>query len=62
MREVAFGHEVVGLNDAIYVVAMNADCHSHDHVLRTLSDATVDSEEVGPFESLETKAVIVIAP
>ena len=41
MGEVAFGHEVVGLEDAIDVAPVDAHSDTHDHLLGTLGDAAV---------------------
>jgi len=35
---------------------MNADGDTHEHVLRTLCDTTVDPQKVGPFQGLEAEA------
>lgn len=54
--EVTFGHEVVCLEDARNIGAVNANCDSHQHVLWTLSDASIDAKEVGTFKSFKTEA------
>ena len=56
MGEVAVRHEVVGLEDALDVVAVDAHRDAHDHVLRALSDTAVDAEEVGALERFEAEA------
>ena len=38
---------------------MDADGDTHKHVLRTLGNTTIDTEEVGSFQRLETKASTV---
>lgn len=37
---------------------MNSDCDAHEHVLRTLGDATIYFEQVGALQSLEAKIVV----
>jgi len=56
MGEVPFGHEVVSLEDALDVRAVDANGDTHDHVLWALGDAAVDAEKVRSFESLEAEA------
>jgi hypothetical protein len=53
--EIAFGHKVVGLEDAVDVGAVDSDCNAHDHMLGTFSDAAIDAKEVGAFEGFETE-------
>ena len=40
------GHEVICLNSFFDVVAVNADGYSHEHVLWSLSDFAIDSQQV----------------
>jgi hypothetical protein len=56
MSEASLGHEVISLKGAIDISTMNADGYPHDHVLRTLCDTTIDSQEVGSLQSLEAEA------
>ena len=53
MCEIAFGHEIVRLNNPVHVRAVDSDGNSHDHVLRSFSNATIDAKEVGVFERFE---------
>jgi hypothetical protein len=46
----------VRFNDAVEIASMNADGDTHEHVLRTLCDTTVDPQKVGPFQGLEAEA------
>jgi len=55
VREIAFKHETVGLNNLINIRAMDPNGDSHDHVLWLFGDASIDAKEVGTFESLEPK-------
>lgn len=48
-------HEVVCLNNPFNILAMDANSDAHDHLLRSLSYLTIDSEQVGSFESLKPK-------
>ena len=47
VSEVFGGHEIVGFDGFFNVLAVDTDGDSHDHVLRTFGDFTVDSQEVG---------------
>lgn len=57
--EVSLGHQVVRLDGAVDVVAVDADSDSHDQVLRSFGDLAVQSQEVGSLKGLETKVVVV---
>lgn len=46
MCEVLFGHQVVCLEDALYIRTVDADSDAHDHVLGSFGHAVVDTEEV----------------
>ena len=59
VREPALRQEVVGLDRAREVAAVDADRHAHQHVLRPLDDAAVDAEQVGALEGLEAEVVVV---
>ena len=70
VSEVLGGHEIIGFDGFFDVIAVNTDRDSHDHVLWTFSDFTVDSQEVGALSSvrkwvrsylhsLESKVVVV---
>jgi hypothetical protein len=56
VREITFGHEIVRFNNPVQVGAVDSDGDSHDHVLRSFSDASIDAKEVGAFESFEPEA------
>ena len=53
MCEITFGYEIVHLNNPVHVRAVGSDGDSHDHVLRSFSDAPIDAKEVEAFESFE---------
>ncbi len=55
MRKVTLRHQVVCLDDAVDVSAMNTDGDTHNHVLRSLSNSTIDSEKVRTFEGFEAE-------
>ena len=44
MREPLLAHEVVSLESCLQIVKVDADGASHEHVLGTLSDLTVDAK------------------
>lgn len=58
MREVSLGHEIVSLNDTINIGAMNSNRNTHNHMLWTFSNASINAEEVRPFQCFETKAKV----
>ena len=60
MGEVALTHQVIGVKGFLDVGVMNAHGNAHQHVLWTLSDFTVELEQVGALERLESKVVIVV--
>jgi hypothetical protein len=49
MSKVSLGHEVVSLGDAFDIFAINAN-GDIDHVLRSPSYSTIDSEQIRSFE------------
>jgi len=56
MREIALGHEVVGLNNTLDIGSMDAHSDTHKQVLRPLGRDAIDLQQVRPFEGFETKA------
>lgn len=62
MSEVFFAHQIIGLYGGLDVISVNANRHSHDHVLRSFNDFSVDLEQVTAFKSLEAKEIIVKVP
>ncbi|KAH3661623.1 hypothetical protein OGAPHI_006472 [Ogataea philodendri] len=58
VSEELLGHQVVGLDDLWNVVAVNTNGNTHNHVLRSFSNFSVNLEQVRPFQSLETKIVV----
>ena len=58
MGEATFRHEIISLNDSLNVAAVNTDSDAHDHMLRALGHASVDTKEVGSLEGFEPEAVI----
>ena len=59
MREVLLGHELVGLDGGVDVLAVNADRNSHNHVLGPLRDLAVAAHQVATFEGLEAEVVVL---
>src|SRR5258705_171432 len=59
MSKVSLRHEMVGLDDPLNIISVNANGDTHDHLLRSFSYSTIDSEEIGSFESFKTEAEIV---
>ena len=60
MSEEATRHEVVRLQHTLYVLTMDADGHTHDHVLRALNDALVDAHQISTAQRLEPKVIVAI--
>ena len=58
VSEVAFAHQVVGVECLLDVGVVNADGHAHQHVLWTLCDFAVELEKVRTLEGLESKVVV----
>ena len=56
MREITLRHEIIGVDDPINVSPVDAYCNTHDHMLRTLGNAAINTKEIRSFECLETKA------
>ena len=54
--EIALGHEVICLNNALNVRSVNSYGNTHKHVLRSFGRDTIDLQQVRPFKGLETKA------
>ena len=58
-NKVSLRHEMVGLDDPLNIISVNANGNTHDHLLGSFSYSTVDSEEMGSFERFKTEAEIV---
>jgi hypothetical protein len=56
VSKVALGHEVVRLDNAVEVVAVDANGDTHDEVLGPLGDLAVQTEEIRAFERFESEA------
>jgi hypothetical protein len=52
-------HEVVGLDNAIDIVAVDANGDTHEHVRGSLCNASIDAEEVRSLKCLESEKVVV---
>jgi hypothetical protein len=51
MSEVLGGHEIVCFNSFFNVVTVDTDGNTHDHMLRTFGDFTVDPQKIGTLLS-----------
>lgn len=58
VSEITLRHKVVGLDDLFEVGTVDTNRDSHHHVLRSLDNLAVDSEEVRSLERLETEVVV----
>ena len=58
MCEPTVTHEVVCLNGGVDVFFVNANGHTHEHVLWTLCNAAVYAQQVAALKGFETKEVI----
>lgn len=52
-------HEVVRFDGLLNVIPMDTDSNPHDHVLRPFCDLVANPQQVGPFERLKTKVLII---
>ena len=60
MGEVALAHQVVGVEGFLDVGVVNTDRHTHQHVLRAFSHFTVELEQVGALQGLESEVIVVV--
>lgn len=58
MSEMLGGHQVVCLYSFLDIFAMDADSHSHDHVLRSLGHLAIDPEQIRSLQGLEAKVLV----
>jgi hypothetical protein len=58
MCEVAFGHEMICGEDSVDICTMDTDSDAHDHVLWSISDTTVDLEQIRSLESFKAEAKV----
>ena len=56
MCKVTLRHQVVCFDDTLDIVVMNADGHTHEHVLGAFSNASIDAKEIGSLKGLEPEA------
>ena len=57
MCEVSLGHKVIGLDDPVDVSAVDPYSDTHNHVLWTLGNTSINTKKVRALEGLETKAM-----
>ena len=58
--KVPLAHEIVGFEGFGDVFVVDTNGNSQQHVLRTLCDFTVQAEQVGTLECLETEVIVVV--
>ena len=59
MGEVFVGHQVVRLDRALDIFTVDPNSYPHDHVLRSLGDLAIKTEQVGALQSLEAEVLVV---
>ncbi|GIX65122.1 signal peptide containing protein [Babesia caballi] len=60
--EVLLAHEVVRLDGAFNVAAVDACRHAHKHVLRALDDLVVNAQQVRALQRLQAEVVVLEVP
>ena len=60
MSKVSLTHQVIGVERFLNVAVVDTDGHTHQHVLRSFSDHTVEFQKVRTLKGLETKVVVVV--
>jgi hypothetical protein len=46
------------LEDSVEIVSVDTDCDTHEHVLRSFGDLSIDAKEVRALESFESEVVL----
>ena len=59
MSKVLIRHKVIRLDDSFNIIAVYSNSHTHDQVLWSFCDFTVEAEKVRAFQRLEAKVLIV---
>mmetsp|Transcript_81222 Transcript_81222/g.238643 ORF Transcript_81222/g.238643 Transcript_81222/m.238643 type:complete len:210 (-) Transcript_81222:161-790(-) len=59
MCEATAGHEIIGLNGSLDIAGVDAARHAHQHMLRALYDLAMYTQEVGLFQGLIPKIIII---
>ena len=62
MGEIALTHQIIGVKGLLEVSMVDANGYSHEHMLRALSDLTVEFEKIGALKGLETEVVVIVVP
>ena len=57
MGEKLLGHQVVRLDGRIDVFAVDTDGDTHQHVLRTFDNFSIDLQQVAPLQRLEAEVL-----
>ena len=59
MSEPPLTHKIVSLNDGVNILLVNANSHSHDHMLWSLYNFAMNFQKIRPLKGLEAEIVIV---
>src|SRR5690606_36831102 len=51
-------HMVVSLDCLLNIIAVDSNSNTHDHMLRTLGDLSVNTEKVGSLKGLESEVIV----
>ena len=62
MREEFMAHQFVGLDGGVDVISVDANRHSHQHMLGSFHYFPIDSEQVAPLKCFEAEVVVVEVP
>jgi len=60
--EPSLRHHVVSFNSRVYVILVNPNRDSHQHVLRPFHNLPLNLQEVRPLKGFEPKIIIVEVP
>lgn len=59
MREPPLRQQVIGSDCTIHVFLVDANRNPHEHVLRSFDHFAIHPEQIGSFQGLETKVIVV---
>jgi hypothetical protein len=59
MSKPKFAHEIICCKGRLKIVQMDAERASHQHVLWSLYNLSIDLEQIASFQRFEAKEVIV---
>ncbi len=60
MGEPTFRHQIVCLFDLLKVIEVDAECNPHQHVLGSLGNLAIQSQQVGALKGLEAEIIVII--